>query len=209
MEHLVLFGDSVFDNKSYVGSGLSVIEHLRAIMPADWTATLCAVDGNTTQGISQQIRKVPADTISLFVSVGGNDALPNMSLLSDMTIPGPLLLDKLSEIADTFSTNYSAAISSICELHKPTFLCTIYHGNFERSIARAAKTAVGILNDIIYSVANEKRLAVIDLRRICTQTGDYANPIEPSAEGGKKIARAICEKVIGRQQYLKRMPDLK
>ena len=28
---------------------------------------------------------------------------------------------------------------------------------------------------------------------ICTEDGDYANPIEPSARGGEKIARAIAE----------------
>jgi len=28
---------------------------------------------------------------------------------------------------------------------------------------------------------------------ICTEDADYANPIEPSARGGEKIARAIVE----------------
>jgi hypothetical protein len=32
---------------------------------------------------------------------------------------------------------------------------------------------------------------VIDLRLVCTEPADYANPIEPSSGGGEKIARAI------------------
>ncbi len=204
MEHLVLLGDSIFDNKSYVGSDPSVIEHLRALMPADWTATLCAVDGDTTQGIPRQILGIPPNASYLFVSVGGNDALMNMDLLTDMTTPGPLLLTKLSLLADAFHANYEAAISGICKLKKPTYVCTIYNGNLESSISKAAKAAVGVFNDIIYSTANENHLGVIDLRKICNQPRDYANPIEPSALGGKKIAAAIYQKVIIRKKHLSR-----
>lgn len=33
---------------------------------------------------------------------------------------------------------------------------------------------------------------MIELRAICREPCDYANPIEPSDEGGRKIARAIA-----------------
>jgi lysophospholipase L1-like esterase len=204
MEHLVLLGDSIFDNKSYVGSDASVIEHLQALMPADWKATLCAVDGDTTQGIPQQILGIPPNATYLFVSVGGNDALMNMDLLTDMTTPGPLLLSKLSMLADVFHKNYDEAISGICKLKKPTYVCTIYNGNLESSISKAAKAAVGVFNDIIYSTANENHLGVIDLRKICNQPSDYANPIEPSTLGGKKIADAIYQKVVAGKKHLSR-----
>jgi lysophospholipase L1-like esterase len=204
MEHLVLLGDSIFDNKSYVGSDASVIEHLQALMPADWKATLCAVDGDTTQGIPQQILGIPPNATYLFVSVGGNDALMNMDLLTDMTTPGAQLLSKLSMLADVFHKNYDEAIGGICKLRKPTYVCTIYNGNLESSISKAAKAAVGVFNDIIYSTANENHLGVIDLRRICNQPSDYANPIEPSTLGGKKIADAIYQKVVARKKHLSR-----
>ncbi len=32
---------------------------------------------------------------------------------------------------------------------------------------------------------------MLDLRLICTEDADYANPIEPSSRGGAKIAAAI------------------
>ncbi len=35
-------------------------------------------------------------------------------------------------------------------------------------------------------------LPVVDLRAVCDQPRDYANPIEPSGRGGYKIARAVA-----------------
>jgi hypothetical protein len=36
---------------------------------------------------------------------------------------------------------------------------------------------------------------VIELRLVCSEPEDYANPIEPSVQGGAKIARAIARAV--------------
>ena len=39
-------------------------------------------------------------------------------------------------------------------------------------------------------------LPLVDLRLICDQDEDYANPIEPSVRGGEKIAAAIAGLMI-------------
>jgi len=49
-----------------------------------------------------------------------------------------------------------------------------------------------MFNDVILRAAFHWRLPVIDLRLICSEPSDYANPIEPSGSGGAKIARAIA-----------------
>jgi hypothetical protein len=49
-----------------------------------------------------------------------------------------------------------------------------------------------MFNDVILRAAFQQSLAVIDLRLICSEPSDYANPIEPSGSGGAKIARAIA-----------------
>ena len=54
-----------------------------------------------------------------------------------------------------------------------------------------------VFNDVILRVAVEYGLAVIDLRFVCTEPSDYANPIEPSSIGGAKIARAIVDLLSG------------
>jgi lysophospholipase L1-like esterase len=202
-EHIVLLGDSVFDNKSYVGSTPDVITHLKEMSPPGWDATLCAIDGDTTSGIKKQIRRVPNNASCLFLSVGGNDALMNVNLLYNQESIGIYLLSELAVIADAFRSNYLAAVNLLTAVRKPIYLFTIYNGNLEPDIATAAKSAVAVFNDKIYSVANELHLPVIELRRICNQPEDYANPIEPSGIGGKKIAQAILDAIYRRQKYLK------
>jgi hypothetical protein len=71
-------------------------------------------------------------------------------------------------------------------------VCTIYNGNFpDAQLQRLASVALTVFNDAILRVAFERRLSVIDLRLVCNEPSDYANPIEPSSHGGAKIARVI------------------
>lgn len=75
MGHIVLLGDSIFDNARYVPGGPSVVEHLRRALPAAWRATLLAVDGSVAADVVRQLADLPADATHLVVSAGGNDAL--------------------------------------------------------------------------------------------------------------------------------------
>ena len=51
---------------------------------------------------------------------------------------------------------------------------------------------VALFNDVILRAAVDSRVDAIELRSICTEAADYANPIEPSGRGGLKIARSIA-----------------
>ena len=191
MEQIVLVGDSVFDNQTYVGDDPDVIAHLRGMMPKDWTATLCAVDGSTTETLPAQVGRIPKDATYIVASVGGNDALGHLALLFDDTQSGASLLQSLAEIGEDFAGSYNRAILGLQALGKPMCLCTIYNGNLAEELSGPAQAAVAVFNDKIYMVANELGLPVLELRRICTEPSDYANPIEPSSKGGAKIAKAI------------------
>jgi hypothetical protein len=57
---------------------------------------------------------------------------------------------------------------------------------------KLAATALTLLNDKITRQAFARGLTLIDLRLICDDA-DFANPIEPSARGGAKIAQAISK----------------
>jgi hypothetical protein len=197
VEHIVLLGDSIFDNKSYVGNSPDVVSHIRRIIPKDWTATLCAVDGSITESVLAQRGRIPQDATQLVLSVGGNDALRNQDLLyGDMQ--GNKVLSILADVAEEFEVNYRNAVQVFKSLGKPLCICTIYNGNLPAEVSRAAEAAVAVFNDRIYSVADELGLPVIELRRVCTSAIDYANPIEPSEAGGGKIARRILEHVQAR-----------
>src|SRR5688572_32260138 len=58
MKHVVLVGDSVFDNAAYVGGGPDVVRQLRRALPEDWQATLRAVDGATTASVARQVESL-------------------------------------------------------------------------------------------------------------------------------------------------------
>ena len=79
--HVVLLGDSVFDNKAYVAGGPDVVTQLRARLPAGWRASLAAVDGAVTADVARQLGRVPHGATHLVVSVGGNDALRQEAVL--------------------------------------------------------------------------------------------------------------------------------
>jgi hypothetical protein len=192
--HLVLLGDSIFDNGAYTGAEPDVITHLRSILPTGWAATLCAVDGSTTRDLALQLPGVPQEASHLVVSIGGNDALLNSDLLDTEVRSTAEALELFDERLQEFETSYRQAIAAVLRLGRPTVVCSIYNGNLPDPLqARAARVALMMFNDVILRVAAEHRLPAIDLRLVCTEPEDYANPIEPSGRGGAKIARAIAQ----------------
>src|SRR5215467_9579226 len=81
MPHLVLLGDSIFDNAEYTNGGPDVVSQVRRLLPPEWTTLLLAVDGSMTGNISDQVRQLPRDCTHLVLSVGGNNALAQASRL--------------------------------------------------------------------------------------------------------------------------------
>ncbi len=81
MKHIVLLGDSIFDNAAYVSGHPDVIRQLRTILPKDWQASLLAVDGSVTADVLTQIPRIPASATHLIVSAGGNDGLSRADIL--------------------------------------------------------------------------------------------------------------------------------
>jgi hypothetical protein len=191
MSHVVLLGDSIFDNAAYVRGGPDVVTHLRRLAPEGWRATLCAVDGAVLDDVARQVPRIPADATHLVVSAGGNDALRHTDLLGRPATSSAQVLGWLADAAESFERRYTAMLRVLRERRLPTTLCTIYNGNLGPPAQRLATTALAVFDDAILRAAAQERLAVIELRIICNEAADYANPIEPSVRGGEKIARAI------------------
>jgi hypothetical protein len=70
--HLVLLGDSTFDNKVYVGRGNpAIIDQLTLKAKGrGWNATSVAVDGHSISHIPTQLTRIPQDATHLFISIG-------------------------------------------------------------------------------------------------------------------------------------------
>src|SRR3712207_9457784 len=102
MTHVVLLGDSVFDNAAYVRGGKDVVTHLREFAPEGWRATLAAVDGSVVGDVARQLAKVPEDATHLVVSAGGNDALMQSGILQEGARSAAEVLDRLAGVAEAF-----------------------------------------------------------------------------------------------------------
>ena len=191
MSHLVLLGDSIFDNGTYVPGGPAVIEQVRTALPASWQATLLAVDGNVTVDVARQLARLPEDATHLFVSVGGNDALGASGKLYQRAGTVAQGLEVLHEIGRSFRRHYHAMLQGVMATGKPATVCTIYDAI--PPLGRSERTALSLFNDIISREAFAAGLPLIDLRLVCSDEQDYAaiSPIEPSVTGGAKIAQAI------------------
>ena len=199
MPHVVLLGDSILDNGAYTGGGPDVVTQLRAALPAGWAATLAAVDGSVAAHLPGQVARIPRDATHLVVSAGGNDALGHTDLLTRRAQSAAQVLGWLADAAEEFERRYRAGLAAVLARGLPTVVCTIYHGNFpDAEFQRLAVTALGAFNDAILRAAFEEGLTVIDLRLICNEPADYANPIEPASHGGEKIARALARAVGAR-----------
>ena len=192
MTHIVLLGDSIFDNAAYVAGGPDVVNQLRQILPSGWRATLNARDGAVIADLPQQLATRPGDTTHLVVSVGGNDALGESSLLDRKVSSMAEALELITAVRARFRSAYAGMLDQVLQRRLPLAVCTIYEARFpEPATRRLAATALTTLNDAITREAFARNVDCIDLRVLCDDDRDFANPIEPSVHGGTKIANAI------------------
>ena len=192
-----LRGDSIIDNKIYVGPHeLSVTEHLHNL--CDDVINSIAVDGHTTKDvIHNQLDLLPQYSTHQVLSIGGNDLLQNMYFLKNRE---RLSANEVSEqavgIMAPIKRRYQTIVEKLSLQDSNILLCTVYEGNLLNDpllydIALSSKAMVSMLNDIVYSTANMYKAEVLELRNIFTKPRDYANPIEPSHIGGSKFALEI------------------
>lgn len=193
MPHVVLLGDSVFDNRAYVAPEPDVVHQLQARLGPGWDASLLAVDGDVTADVvARQMPRLPADATHLIVSAGGNDALRRSEVLGEPACSVADALGKLSAARAEFERSYRSMIEALASTRLPAAVCTIYDTNYPEPQKQLVSTALALFNDVITRLAFGHRMALIDLRLVCCEPKDFANPIEPSAVGGAKIAGTIC-----------------
>ena len=171
MKHIILAGDSILYNQSYVNPGEpDVIKQLESLLATGDKATLLAVDGAVITNVAGQLKNRPGDTTHLFISVGGNDGLYMLdSFLSPVSSMGEEFL-KFNPIRQDFEKKYSKMLCQALKVGLPTAVCMIYHPrlestNFERmsgfippgiapsDAQKIVMNVLSIFNDIIFQEA--------------------------------------------------------
>ena len=194
---IVLIGDSILDNKRYTAGEPAVCEHLNDILGDAGSAVNLAVDGSITKEVTAQLERIPAETTHVVLSSGGNDALRYEGLLSQPVGSMAEGLALFREPLERFCTDYRNLHTALADTRADVTViaCTVYNGRYPPPLNESTLVAISLFNDQIYSVSHEFSCPVLELRNVCTQESDYANPIEPSGSGGRKIAAAIVEMV--------------
>ena len=198
MAHVVLLGDSIFDNGAYVRGGPDVVRQLRAKLPANWDSSLLAVDGAVARDVLAQLAQLPGDSSHLVVSAGGNDALAASFLLGQPVATVAEALSLLEVAQSRFAADYEAMADAVVATGLPAAFCTVYDTPPSSPDQRIVRTALALFNDVITRAAFARGAALVDLRLNCDEDEDYANPIEPSVRGGSKIASAVAAWACGR-----------
>lgn len=202
MPHVILLGDSVFDNAAYVSGGPDVVQQLRAVLPAGQHASLLAVDGSVIVDVPHQLARCPEDASHLVVSVGGNDALRASAVLERAARSVAEALALLIEVQERFRAEYSAMLDAVQATRRQAAICTIYDPRYpDPQGRRLTGAALSLLNDVITREAFARGLSLIDLRVLCSEDADFANPIEPSVQGGRKIAKAVAAFLQARPEH--------
>lgn len=201
-KRIVLLGDSIIDNGTYVRPGEpDVATQLQSLLP-EHAVVKRACDGAVCADVlaSQVAGLETFDFVIL--SAGGNDALQDEALLQDeseTTVTDALV--RLWEIRKTFRDNYSPLLDHLAGTQRPVLVLTVYNPCFDghgmdATYQQAAESAASIFNDVIQQEARSRSFDVLELRTLFTDQADYANPIEPSAIGGAKLARAMSAWIV-------------
>jgi lysophospholipase L1-like esterase len=210
MAHIILCGDSIFDNSPYVQPDEpDVTTQVNALLPEDSKATRLAVDGDVTENIYRQLQSLPNDATHLFISVGGNDALGGINVFSEPVANVGEALIYVNTMRNQFETRYKEMLQHALSQQLPLTVCSVYYPRFHsqnlervfpdgnrvngETLQQMAMAALANFNDAIFRQAFQLKVPLIDLRVLCDEDADFANPIEPSAVGGQKIARAIVD----------------
>lgn len=192
MTCVVLVGDSIFDNKAYTNGGPDVTAHLQTMAPSRATVVRCAVDGTTTANVANQYPGIPSEASHVVLSLGGNDAILSADLLDSPVRSTGEAFDLFQRHLQPFEIAYRQAVARLVVPQRSLHVCTIYNGNLGGIDGGRAPTALALWNDVIWRTAQHFGVHVIELRHVCTEPTDFANPLEPSVIGGAKVASAIA-----------------
>jgi lysophospholipase L1-like esterase len=202
MKRIVLLGDSIIDNGAYVRPGEpDVTRQVQDRLPGA-TVVKRALDGAKVENVLRDQLNDLTDDDFVVLSVGGNNALEHVGLLEESSKVKFLeALNKLWDIRKGFEAKYRRLMERIAEVQPdPTkvTVMTIYDpcfvgSSYPEEYQKAAEAAVSMFDDVIQREAASMEYTVMELRELFTDKGDYANPIEPSAQGGDKIAEALAE----------------
>jgi lysophospholipase L1-like esterase len=175
---IILLGDSVFNNNSYVEKGKAVNEILQKNADENTTIISLARNDSTINNIYQQLENVNIDLndklTTVFLSVGGNDIMNLQQQNLDTTF-------------EKYKTLIGAITTKLPNV-KLVLLNIYYPANTSKYDSLIDKWNTNIDLDYEY---NNKNIYILNLANLLKESSDFVFDIEPSITGGEKIANKI------------------
>ena len=189
---IVLLGDSILKNNSYVPNGKAVDNILEErSLKNDKNIELYSLAENNSKivDVYSQINKMPLDinikSTTIFLSSGGNDILS-------------FYVDQHGDTSDTgfLNTMLAAYKKLVKSIQTRMDLCQIVLLDVYYPTSNQFAQYKPILeewNSLIATYARENSLGLLQISQIVTSNDDFTLGIEPSEKGGEKIAQSILD----------------
>ena len=189
---IVLLGDSILKNNSYVPNGKAVDNILEErSLKNDKNIELYSLAENNSKivDVYSQINKMPLDinikSTTIFLSSGGNDILSfYIDQHGDTTDTGFLntMLAAYKKLVKSIQTRMDLCQIVLLDVYYPT----------SNQFAQY-KPILEEWNSLIATYARENSLGLLQISQIVTSNDDFTLGIEPSEKGGEKIAQSILD----------------
>jgi hypothetical protein len=189
---IVLLGDSILKNNSYVPDGKAVDNIIEErILKNDKNIELYSLAENNSKivDVYSQINKIPLDinnkSTIIFLSSGGNDILSfYVDQNGDTTDTGFLntMLAAYKKLVKSIQTRMDLCQIVLLDVYYPT--CNQF---------AQYKPILEQWNSLIATYARENSLGLLQISQIVTSNDDFTLSIEPSEKGGEKIAQSILD----------------
>ena len=183
---IILLGDSILKNESYVKSGLSVEDYIKNQI----SSTFCfAINDSNIVDVYNQLEQIPIDyndpTCSIFLSVGGNDILSNH--IADKESLRPIFI-AYTKLIRSIKTKMDKSKLFLINIYYPLGL---KYSQYTPILEEWNK----MIDDFAYNSTNNIS-GVVRLNELLKEETDFTHEIEPSESGGLKIAEAICSATV-------------
>ena len=183
---IVLLGDSILKNNSYVKNGQSIEDILRE-KKGDNLYCL-ALNNSTIVDVYSQIDSIPIElnneNTTIFLSSGGNDILSQYVDKHDSDVSDTHILNVIfiayKKLVKSLQTKMNKAKIVLIDIYYP-------HSNQFSQYNPIVKE----WNNLLEKYAREKSYGLIQISKNVTASDDFTLSIEPSEKGGEKIAHSI------------------
>ena len=189
---IVLLGDSILKNNSYVPNGKAVDNIIEErSLKNDKNIELYSLAENNSKivDVYSQINKIPLSinnkSTIIFLSSGGNDILSfYVDQHGDTSDTGFLntMLAAYKKLVKTIQTRMDLCQIVLLDIYYPT--CNQF---------AQYKPILEQWNTLIAAYARENSLGLLQISQVITSNDDFTLGIEPSVKGGEKIAQLILD----------------